>query len=63
MTKLKTFISKKLLGTIVATAVILFGVPITPDMQAQLVAGLWALYIAIQGGVDAATRFKTGTDG
>ena len=53
---IKKFISRKLLGAIIATAVIVFGLPITPDMQAQIVAVLWSVYMASQGAVDVAEK-------
>lgn len=51
--KLKSFVSKKLLGTVLSTLIVMFGVDISPETQAQLITFMWGIYVAVQGYVDS----------
>ena len=55
---LDRFLSKKLFGTILATVVVAFAIPLDPATQGTLTTWLWGLYLGSQGAVDAAKAIK-----
>lgn len=54
--KLKSFISKKFLGTILTSIILMVGIDISPELQAQLQTAIWSVYVVVQGYIDSKSK-------